>query len=55
MSASKLIRPSTEYKDDYLAALAEYHAEGRYLSLKMKLLQRTAFLLCVAIGSIVLS
>ena len=31
MSASKLIRPSIEYKDDYLEALVEYHAEGRYL------------------------
>lgn len=30
MSASKLIRPSIEYKDDYLKALREYHAEGRY-------------------------
>lgn len=31
MSASKLIRPSSEFKEDYLAALGEYHAEGRYL------------------------
>lgn len=31
MSASKLIRPSAEYKEDYLKALEEYHAEGRYL------------------------
>ena len=31
MSASKLIRPSVEYKDSYLKALEEYHAEGRYL------------------------
>lgn len=30
MSASKLIRPSVDYKDEYLAALEEYHAEGRY-------------------------
>lgn len=31
MSASKLIRPSVEFKESYLEALAEYHAEGRYL------------------------
>lgn len=31
MTASKLIRPSIEYKDSYLEALAEYHAEKRYL------------------------
>lgn len=31
MSASKLIRPDTDYKDSYLAALGEYHAEDRYL------------------------
>ena len=31
MSASKLIRPSIDYKDDYLEALKEYHDEGRYL------------------------
>ena len=31
MSASKLIRPSVDYKDSYLEALEEYHAEGRYL------------------------
>lgn len=31
MSASKLIRPSVEYKDSYLKALEEFHAEGRYL------------------------
>ena len=30
MSASKLIRPNADYKDSYLAALKEYHAEGRY-------------------------
>ena len=27
----KLVRPSIEYKDDYLKALEEYHAEDRYL------------------------
>ncbi|NQZ13415.1 MAG: GNAT family N-acetyltransferase [Alphaproteobacteria bacterium] len=31
MSASKLIRPSIDYKDNYLEALEEYHAEDRYL------------------------
>lgn len=31
MSASKLVRPAPEYKDSFLAALAEYHQEGRYL------------------------
>ena len=31
MSASKLVRPSIDYKDSYLEALIEYHDEGRYL------------------------
>lgn len=31
MSASKLTRPSLDFKDSFLEALAEYHAEGRYL------------------------
>lgn len=31
MSASKLIRPTAEYKEDYLEALEEYHAEDRYI------------------------
>lgn len=31
MTASKLVRPSAEYKENYLKALEEYHAEGRYL------------------------
>lgn len=31
MTASKLIRPLAEYKDSYLEALREYHAEKRYL------------------------
>lgn len=30
MSASKLIRPNAEFKESYLEALEEYHAEGRY-------------------------
>lgn len=31
MSASKLVRPDTEYKESFLGALREYHSEGRYL------------------------
>ncbi|MCI5060543.1 MAG: GNAT family N-acetyltransferase [Alphaproteobacteria bacterium] len=31
MSASKLVRPAIDYKESYLQALEEYHAEGRYL------------------------
>ena len=31
MPAPKLIRPSPDYKDSFLEALAEFHAEGRYL------------------------
>ena len=31
MSASKLVRPAIEFKESYLDALKEYHAEGRYL------------------------
>ena len=31
MSASKLVRPDTEYQDSFIEALREYHAEGRYL------------------------
>lgn len=30
MSASKLIKPSAEYKESFLAALKEFQAEGRY-------------------------
>lgn len=30
MSASKLVKPGIEYKDSYLEALDEFHAEGRY-------------------------
>lgn len=30
MSASKLVKPSVEYKDSYLEALREFHAEKRY-------------------------
>lgn len=31
MSASKLVRPDIQYKNSYLAALQEYHAEGHRL------------------------
>jgi predicted acetyltransferase len=31
MSASKLIRPTVEFKESYLEALEEFHKEGRYL------------------------
>lgn len=31
MSASKLVRPSADYKDSFIQALKEYHAEDRYL------------------------
>ena len=30
MSASKLVKPAIEYKESYLKALEEHHAEGRY-------------------------
>ena len=30
MSASKLVRPAITYKDSYLEALAEYHAEDKF-------------------------
>ncbi|MCD8497132.1 MAG: GNAT family N-acetyltransferase [Alphaproteobacteria bacterium] len=30
MSASKLVKPSMEYKESFLEALKEFHAEGRY-------------------------
>jgi predicted acetyltransferase len=35
MSASKLVKPSVDYKDSYLEALAEFQAEGRYEFLKI--------------------
>ena len=31
MSASKLVRPDIAYKDSYLEALTEYHAEDKFL------------------------
>lgn len=33
MSASKLVKPAVEYRQSFLEALDEFHAEGRYLSL----------------------
>ena len=39
MSASKLIRPTADYKDSYLEALEEYHAEERYLYQEITTLQ----------------
>ncbi|MCB9989423.1 MAG: GNAT family N-acetyltransferase [Rhodospirillales bacterium] len=39
MSASKLIRPSVDYKDSYLKALAEYHEQGRVLYLDATVLK----------------
>jgi predicted acetyltransferase len=30
MSASKLVKPNVAYKDSYIEAINEYHAEGRY-------------------------
>jgi predicted acetyltransferase len=35
MSASKLVKPSVEYKDSFLEALREYQAEGRYKFIKI--------------------
>ena len=39
MSASKLVKPSVEYKDSYLEALHEFQAEGRYGFLKASSLE----------------
>lgn len=35
MSASKLVKPSIEYKESYLEALKEFQEEGRYTFLKI--------------------
>ncbi len=35
MSASKLVKPGPEHKATYLAAMKEFHAEGRYKFLNM--------------------
>ena len=39
MTASKLIRPNGDYKEDYLEALEEYHAEKRYMHQNINLLR----------------
>lgn len=36
MSASKLVKPSVEYKESYLKALEEFHEEERYMFLDEK-------------------
>lgn len=40
MSAPKLVRPTEEYKNSFLEALREYHAEGNYTYLKMNDLEK---------------
>ena len=40
MSASKLVKPSIEYKESYLEALKEFHDEGRYTFLDTKKLDQ---------------
>jgi predicted acetyltransferase len=35
MSASKLVKPSVEYKDSFLEAMREFQAEGRYAFLDL--------------------
>jgi len=39
MSASKLVRPTTDCAQSFLAALDEFHAEGRYLFLDKSAIQ----------------
>lgn len=36
MSASKLVKPATEYKESFLEALAEFHQEKRFMFLDIK-------------------
>ena len=40
MSASKLVKPSVEYKKSFLEALREFQAEGRYRFLKIDDLEK---------------
>lgn len=40
MSASKLVRPSEDYRDSFIAALAEYHNEDRFRYWDMARLKR---------------
>ncbi len=39
MSASKLVRPSVDYQESFLEALAEYHEKNRYLYNDISLLK----------------
>ena len=39
MSASKLVKPSVEYKDSFLEALREFQEEGRYSFLNIKAIE----------------
>jgi len=39
MSAAKLEKPSIEHKESYIEALKEFHAEGRYMFLKVDRLE----------------
>lgn len=41
MSASKLVKPSIEYKKSYLEALKEFQAEGRYKFLDIKQIEQS--------------
>lgn len=34
MSASKLVKPSVEFKDSYIEAIKEFHQENRYVHIK---------------------
>lgn len=39
MSASKLVKPNIDYKDSYIEAIQEFHAESRYEFIKVEDLQ----------------
>ncbi len=40
MSASKLVKPSAEYKDSYLESIREFQEEGRYTFLKIEYIEK---------------
>lgn len=40
MTASKLVKPSVEYKDSYIEAIKEFQKEGRYKFLSVKDLEK---------------
>jgi predicted acetyltransferase len=40
MSASKLVKPDVIYKDSFIEAIKEFHAEGRYLFLNITDLEK---------------